>query len=182
MTRPSRKKPAPARPEKVAPVARSVPATAPARAKRSTLRRPLTSLAGPDLAGVGPLIERVVAILEEGRAQVVRSVNCAMVLAYWHVGREIVEYHQGGARRAEYGDRLLVVLSARLQQRVGRGYSATNLKYFRIFYQVYAEREPRIRHEARDELVGHPEIRREARDVSRTLALAGRPADQLDGF
>lgn len=46
------------------------------------------------------------------RTQVVRSVNSAMVLAYWHIGREIVEYHQAGAIRAEYGDQLLEVLSA----------------------------------------------------------------------
>jgi hypothetical protein len=36
----------------------------------------------------------------------VRTVNSTMVLAYWHVGREIVEFVQRGAKRAEYGERL----------------------------------------------------------------------------
>jgi predicted nuclease of restriction endonuclease-like (RecB) superfamily len=94
---------------------------------------------------VGPLIERVVAILEEARSQVVRTVNSVMVLAYWHVGREIVQFVQGGAKRAEYGERMLEALSARLQERVGRGYSVRNLRYFRSFYQAYADREPLIR-------------------------------------
>jgi hypothetical protein len=35
----------------------------------------------------------------------VRTVNSTMVLAYWHVGREIVEFVQRGAKRAEYGER-----------------------------------------------------------------------------
>lgn len=69
-----------------------------------------------------------------------------MVLACWQIGREIVEYHQGGAVRAEYGDQLLAVLSAQLRERVGRGYSTTNLRYFRTFYLAYAGRSPQIRH------------------------------------
>ncbi len=63
---------------------------------------------------VEPLIERVVMILEEARSQVVRTVNSVMVLAYWHVGREIVEFAQGGSKRAEYGEQVLEVLSVRL--------------------------------------------------------------------
>jgi predicted nuclease of restriction endonuclease-like (RecB) superfamily len=93
---------------------------------------------------VGPLVERVVAILDEARSRVVRTVNSTMVLAYWHVGREIVEFVQRGAKRAEYGEQVLEVLSARLQERVGRGYSVRNLRYFRSFYQAYADREPLI--------------------------------------
>jgi len=99
---------------------------------------------------VAPLVERVAAILEAARSQVVRTVNSTMVLAYWHVGREIVEFVQRGAKRAEYGEQVLEVLSARLQERVGRGYSVRNLRYFRSFYQAYVDREPLIR-DARDE-------------------------------
>lgn len=36
-------------------------------------------------------------------------------------------------------------------RRYGRGFSATNLRYFRLFYQAYASRQPQIRHEPRDE-------------------------------
>lgn len=95
---------------------------------------------------VGPLLERVVEILERSRAQVVRTINSMMVLAYWQIGRELVEFHQRGAHRAGYGDQLLDALSARLQERVGRGYSTTNLRYFRTFYLAYADRSPTIRH------------------------------------
>jgi len=94
---------------------------------------------------VEPLIERVVAILADARSQVVRTVNSVMVLAYWHVGREIVQFVQGGTKRAEYGEQVLEALSERLQERVGRGYSVRNLRYFRSFYQAYVDREPSIR-------------------------------------
>jgi len=38
----------------------------------------------------GEIFERVVSILEQARANVVRSVNNNMVIAYWLIGREIV--------------------------------------------------------------------------------------------
>ena len=114
----------------------------------------------------GVLLHRIVAILETARDRVVCAVNSEMVLAYWHIGREIVEHLQAGARRAEYGEEFLETLAAELNRRFGRGFSATNLRYFRLFYQAFAEREPRIRHEARDESAAQLRIHHEARDES----------------
>ena len=61
-----------------------------------------------------PLLARVVAILERARANVVRSVNSQMVIAYWLIGQEIVEEEQQGKKRAEYGKRLIEELSRNL--------------------------------------------------------------------
>jgi len=103
----------------------------PRRTERSvTPRATATAGTGSVTPGVASLLDRVISILDTARAQVVRSVNSAMVLAYWQIGRAIVEYHQGGAVRADYGDQLLEQLSAQLAQRVGRGYFVTNLRYF----------------------------------------------------
>jgi hypothetical protein len=52
---------------------------------------------------------------------------------------------QRGETRAEYGEQVIDDLSEQLQARVGRGYSTTNLKYFRLFYLQYRERQPSIR-------------------------------------
>jgi len=93
------------------------------------------------------LVERVVTIVAEAQSRIARSVNSTMVLAYWHVGREIVEFVQGGSRRAGYGDQVLEGLSASLRERVGRGYSIRNLRNFRSFYQAYSDRSPVIREE-----------------------------------
>ena len=45
------------------------------------------------------LFGRIVSILEEARGNVVRAVNTNMVLAYWMIGREIVQELQGGEMR-----------------------------------------------------------------------------------
>jgi predicted nuclease of restriction endonuclease-like (RecB) superfamily len=86
------------------------------------------------------LFQRVAAILDQARSNVARSVNTNMVLAYWLIGREIVQVVQEGEERAEYGKRVLDTLSERLAARYGRGFSVANLKNFRQFYLVYPDR------------------------------------------
>jgi predicted nuclease of restriction endonuclease-like (RecB) superfamily len=115
----------------------------------------------------GDLMARVSGILDQARANVVRAVNSNMVIAYWLIGREIVQALQGGEERAEYGSRLLRELSAALTKRYGRGFSSTNLRYLRLFYQVYAERLPEIHHKACDELAPH-----DSAEVLADMALA----------
>ena len=100
----------------------------------------------PDRALHPSLFNRVVTILDRARANVVRSVNSQMVTAYWLIGREIVEEEQQGEKRAEYGKRLIQDLSARLAARYGKGFSTTNLGYFRQFYLAFQNRVQEIRH------------------------------------
>ena len=88
------------------------------------------------------LMDRVLSILEQARANVVRAVNSNMVIAYWLIGREIVEELQRGEDRAEYGKQVVGNLSKQLTQRYSSGYSVTTLQYFRKFYQVYSTRSP----------------------------------------
>ena len=107
------------------------------------------NLATPDGSN---LFDRVVSILERARTDSVRAVNNNMVIAYWLIGREIVLEIQGGKERAEYGKQLIEQLSLQLTQKYGRGFSTTNLRYFRTFYTVYADRDPEIRHIAGGEL------------------------------
>lgn len=83
------------------------------------------------------LYGRVRDILEAARTSIVRTVNTTQVLANWLIGREVVEAEQQGRRRADYGMRLLVELSARLTQDFGRGGSVDNLEAFRQFYLLY---------------------------------------------
>lgn len=134
---------------------------------------------GPDL------FERVIAILEQARTNVVRSVNSEMVLAYWHIGREIVQELQGGEERAGYGTRLLEDLAAQLNKRYSKGFSVTNLRYFRLFYQVYIDRTPEIRHTPCDELPLPDKARgkhHKACDVLDDLSLSLERADAVRGF
>ncbi len=99
------------------------------------------------------LFSRVVTILEEARSNVIRAVNNSMVIAYWLIGREIVQALQGGTERAKYGEKLIEQLSFQLKEKYGRGFSISNLRYFRTFYTVYFSREPEIRQIGSGELV-----------------------------
>lgn len=63
-----------------------------------------------------------------------------MVIAYWLIGREIVEEIQGGEERAEYGKRVVEELSEKLTKRYIRGFSTTNLWYFKQFYLAFFDK------------------------------------------
>lgn len=83
------------------------------------------------------LYERIAAILDESRSRVARSLNTAMVHAYWHIGREIVEVEQHGAERAGYGEGLMKRVAKRLSARFGKGFSLASLKRMRQFYLAF---------------------------------------------
>ncbi len=93
------------------------------------------------------LLKEIRQVLDTARQQITRSVNSAMVRAYWQIGRFIVEYEQAGEKRAEYGQSALKALATKLTAEYGSGFTETNLKYMRRFYMLYP-----ISHAVRDQL------------------------------
>ena len=85
----------------------------------------------PDYDG---LLARIATLLEQGRRATVRTTNAILTATYWEVGRQIVEYEQGGQARAEYGEELLKRLAKDLTGSSGRGFSERNLEYMRRLY------------------------------------------------
>ena len=85
------------------------------------------------------LFARVVDIIHASRQHVARSVNTAMVYAYWLIGRDIVEVEQQGKARAGYGDELIARLAKHLRGEVGKGFGARTLRRIRLFYLTYPE-------------------------------------------
>jgi len=83
------------------------------------------------------LFERIVKILESARKKTYRSINSAMVDAYWNIGKEIVENEQHGELRAEYGKEIIIKLSRKLSELYGKGFDPSNLRYMRLFYQKF---------------------------------------------
>lgn len=83
------------------------------------------------------LYERIASILDEARSRVARSINTAMVHAYWLIGQEIVEVEQHGAQRAGYGEGLMKRVAARLAARFGKGFSLASLKRMKQFYLAF---------------------------------------------
>lgn len=87
------------------------------------------------------LLDKIGEILREARTKVVREINKAQVLAYREIGREIVEFEQKGKTRGEYGEQLIERLSRDMTEKFGRGFSPTNLKMMRLFYQSFPIRQ-----------------------------------------
>ncbi len=77
-------------------------------------------------------------ILEEARKKAYSAVNFAMVQAYWNIGRIIVEEEQKGKSTAGYGEYLISELAARLTAEFGKGFTISNIKYFRQFYLLFS--------------------------------------------
>jgi predicted nuclease of restriction endonuclease-like (RecB) superfamily len=93
---------------------------------------------------VASCLTRIRQILAAARHRALQTVNAAMVAAYWHIGREIVEEEQRGHDRAGYGERLVRELSSRLTAEFGKGFSFSHLKLIRQFYLAYRDRSPEI--------------------------------------
>jgi len=86
---------------------------------------------------VESIYSRVRDILEAARGGAYRAVNFAMVQAYWHIGRVIVEEEQKGKAKAGYGEYMIKELSERLTNEFGKGFTISNIKYFRQFYLAF---------------------------------------------
>lgn len=90
-----------------------------------------------ELTSSSDFFTEVRGILTEARNSAARTVNTAMVEAYWQIGRRIVEEEQSGEAKATYGERLIPELSRSLTTEFGKGFSLANLKNFRKFYLTY---------------------------------------------
>ena len=86
------------------------------------------------------IVKNVIDLLENTRKKVVMAVNQTMVLTYFEIGRMIVEEEQKGENRAEYGKKVLKILSKKLTEKYKKGFSLTNLKQIRSFYLVYSKK------------------------------------------
>lgn len=83
------------------------------------------------------MIAQIREIMNKARQNVAKEVNNEQLLAYWNIGRVIVEHEQVSNKRAEYGKSTLKQISKQLTKEFGRGFSVSNLQFMRRFYQTY---------------------------------------------
>lgn len=76
-------------------------------------------------------------IIQQSRANAVRSVDFCRVQMYWALGKRILEEEQEGKERADYGTFLLKKLSKELVPEFGSGFSYRQLAFCRQFYKTY---------------------------------------------
>lgn len=62
------------------------------------------------------MIEEIKDVIINSRNKIAYEVNNTMLLAYWNVGRIIVENEQKGNIKAEYGKQILKELSKELKK------------------------------------------------------------------
>lgn len=75
-------------------------------------------------------------IINESRKNVRNYVNTTILIAYWNIGKKIVEF-QGGEEKAKYGDKVISELSKQMTHDFGKGYDISNLKRMRKFYLFF---------------------------------------------
>ena len=83
------------------------------------------------------LFSSIKTLIKDAQQYVVRNVNTTMLITYFEIGRMIVENEQSGKHRAGYAKEIIPQLSNYLTKEFGRGYSTSNLEYFRKFYILY---------------------------------------------
>ncbi len=83
------------------------------------------------------MIEEIKDVIISSRNKIAYEVNNTMLLAYWNVGRIIVENEQNGNIKAEYGKQIMKELSKELRKILGLGFSVSNLFNMRKLYITY---------------------------------------------
>ena len=81
--------------------------------------------------------QHVANIIEQARKFVGKTADLTMSVTYFEIGRMIVENEQGGQERAEYGQNLMMKLSEFLTEKFRKGFSLSNLKNAKQFYNTY---------------------------------------------
>jgi predicted nuclease of restriction endonuclease-like (RecB) superfamily len=84
------------------------------------------------------LVELISETYIKGRNSAAIAINQHLVETYWNIGQYIVEFEQNGKLKAEYGKALIDNLSKDLSQKLGKGFSRSNLIYMRLFYTEFS--------------------------------------------
>lgn len=90
-----------------------------------------------DIVEYSSMISEIEKVLQKARRNAAQQVNAELLMAYWNIGRIIVEYEQQSSERAEYGRQTLRELSKTLTREFGKGFSVSNLQFMRRFYMTY---------------------------------------------
>ena len=85
------------------------------------------------------LVNDLRSIVSKARSKAFAAVNYSLVERNWRIGQRIVEQEQNGASRAEYGKHVIEVASAALTEEFGKGFSKTNIKSYRRFYNFFPD-------------------------------------------
>lgn len=82
------------------------------------------------------LVGDIRGLIDEAKVGLAATVNSALTLLYWRIGRRIrTEVFNG--ERAQYGEQIVVSVARQLEAEHGRGFSAKNLRHMLRFAEVF---------------------------------------------
>jgi len=84
------------------------------------------------------LINEIRSLIEQTRSQVAQTVNSALVLMNWHIGKRINDEILQN-KRAEYGKEIVASLSRQLTLDYGKGFTKQNLFHMMRFAQSFSD-------------------------------------------
>ena len=82
------------------------------------------------------LLDDVRSLVEKSRCSLAKAVNSELVLLYWHIGRRISE-DLPAENRAEYGAKVVELVSQRLTMEYGKGFRRSNVFHMIRFAEVF---------------------------------------------
>lgn len=84
------------------------------------------------------LINEIRSLIEQTRSKVAQTVNSALVLMNWHIGKRINDEILQN-KRAEYGKEIVGSLGKQLTMEYGKGFTNTNLVRMRQFAELFPD-------------------------------------------
>jgi predicted nuclease of restriction endonuclease-like (RecB) superfamily len=90
-----------------------------------------------DTSALSRVLPQIQSLIDASRQHVVSTANLTLVWLYWNVGRIITEDIQKNQKRVGYGEHLFRGLTKELIREYGSGYSHSNLKDMRRFFEVF---------------------------------------------
>lgn len=83
------------------------------------------------------LEEQIVFIINGSRQKLVKSINTEQLLSYWEIGKNIVDQESKNNIDTKTARQIILSLSKRLTNNLGKGFSRSNLFIMRKFYLSY---------------------------------------------
>ncbi len=89
-----------------------------------------------ELNATNNLFANITSLIEQTKNDVAITVNSALTLLYWNIGKQINDDILQNTR-AEYGKEILQTLSAKLSKEYGKGYTKRNLENMIRFSKIF---------------------------------------------
>ena len=92
-----------------------------------------------ELQRIDSLYDKITTLIEQARKSIVKNVNSIETYCKFETGKYIIEDELEGKYRASYGKKVLILLSEKLTNKYGHGWSVETLTLCRKFYTVYSK-------------------------------------------